>query len=258
MNWVETLFAGLDFPSWTIIALIYAFIGWFYESTIFSLCEQGKFMDRGVFIGPLCPIYCMVCTFSYDLFHNIENPWLMILLAGTVTSIVELITSITMEALFHKRYWDYSYFPLNLDGRISVVAGLFFGVALTVMVKFIHPGLSGLIKQIPDDVRLGICIALWVIFVIDMIWTTIGNMKLNKPIAAAYDKVIAWKQRRFDAINRWKCKVEKTAIIRGFKWVLEKGKAFNRKLVAAENKLKGKKTEEPQKEAVKDDKKKDE
>lgn len=247
MNWVETLFAGLDFPSWTIIALIYAFIGWFYESTIFSLCEQGKFMDRGVFIGPLCPIYCMVCTFSYDLFHTIENPWLMILLAGTVTSIVELITSITMEALFHKRYWDYSYFPLNLDGRISVVAGLFFGVALTVMVKFIHPGLSSLIKQIPDNIRLIICITLWSIFIIDMIWTTIGNMKLNKPIAAAYDRVIAWKQRRFDAINVWKNKVEKTAVIRGFKWVLEKGKAFNRKLVAAENKLKGKKPEETKK-----------
>ena len=45
---VEKLFAGLDFPAWTLVALVYAFIGWFYESTIFSLCEQGKFMDRGV------------------------------------------------------------------------------------------------------------------------------------------------------------------------------------------------------------------
>ena len=70
---VEKLFAGLDFPAWTLVALVYAFIGWFYESTIFSLCEQGKFMDRGVFIGPLCPIYCMVCTFSYDLFYPIEE-----------------------------------------------------------------------------------------------------------------------------------------------------------------------------------------
>lgn len=237
----EKLFAGLDFPAWTLAALVYAFIGWFYESTIFSLCEQGKFMDRGVFIGPLCPIYCMVCTFSYDLFYPIEEWWLLIILAGTVTSIVELITSITMETLFHKRYWDYSYFPLNLDGRISVVAGLFFGVALTIMVKWIHPGLSAVAKSIPYDVRLIACIVIWTIFVIDMIWTTIGNMKLNKPIAAAYDRVIAWKQRRFDAINRWKCKVEKTAVIRGFKWILNKGKAFNRKLVAVENKIKGKK-----------------
>jgi uncharacterized membrane protein len=148
-----------------------------------------------------------------------------------------------MEALFHKRYWDYSYFPLNLDGRISVVAGLFFGVALTVMVKWIHPALSSVAKSIPYDVRLIACIVIWGIFVIDMIWTTIGNMKLNKPIAAAYDRVIAWKQRRFDAINVWKSKVEKTAPIRAFKFILAKGKAFNRKLVSIENKIKGKKEE---------------
>ena len=207
-------------------------------------------MDRGVFIGPLCPIYCMVCTFSYDLFHPVEEWWLLIILAGTVTSIVELITSITMEALFHKRYWDYSYFPLNLDGRISVVAGLFFGVALTIMVKWIHPGLSALAKSIPYDIRHIACIVIWTIFIIDMIWTTIGNMKLNKPIAAAYDKVIAWKQRRFDAINVWKCKVEKTALIRAFKVILAKGKAMNRKIVAIENKIKGK-----DKEKKKEDKK---
>lgn len=245
---VEKLFAGLDFPAWTLVALVYAFIGWFYESTIFSLCEQGKFMDRGVFIGPLCPIYCMVCTFSYDLFHPIEEWWLLIILAGTVTSIVELITSITMEALFHKRYWDYSYFPLNLDGRISVVAGLFFGVALTVMVKWIHPGLSALAKSIPYNVRLIACIVIWTIFIIDMVWTTIGNMKLNKPIAAAYDRVIAWKQRRFDAINVWKSKVEKTALIRAFKFILAKGKAVNRKIVAIENKIKGKDKEKEKEE----------
>lgn len=250
---IEKLFAGLDFPAWTLVAFIYAFIGWFYESTIFSLCEQGKFMDRGVFIGPLCPIYCMVCTFSYDLFHPIQEWWLLIILAGTVTSIVELITSISMEALFHKRYWDYSYYPLNFDGRISVVAGLFFGIALMVMVKWVHPGLSAVAKSIPYNIRLIACIVLWCIFVIDMIWTTIGNMRLNKPIAAAYDKVIAWKQRRFDVLNVWKSKVEDTAPIRAFKWVLAKGKAINYKLVAAENTLKGKKNRSDNADVAADD-----
>ena len=244
MSTIEMIFAGLDFPGWTIVAVVYGFIGWFYESTIFSLGEQGKFMDRGAFIGPFCPIYAVVCTISYDLFSPIEEWWLIVILAGLITSAVELVTSIVMEALFHKRYWDYSYYPLNLDGRISVVAGAFFGFALMAVVKWIHPALRDLIMSIPDPVRLGICIGLWTIFILDMIWTTIGNMKLNKTLARGYDAVVAWKQRRFDAINRVKDACDKFAIVRGMKWLLAKGKAVNRKLVAAENKIKGKKPAE--------------
>ena len=244
MSTVEMIFAGLDFPAWTIAAVIYGFIGWFYESTLFSLGEQGKFMDRGAYIGPFCPIYAVVCTISYDLFSPIEEWWLIVILAGVATSAVELITSYGMEAAFGKRYWDYSYYPLNFDGRISVVAGAFFGFALMAMVKWVHPALRDLLLSIPEDVRLGICIGLWVIFVLDIIWTIIGNLRLNKKLAAGYDAVIAWKQRRFDAINRVKDACEKLAFFRFCKWCLAKGKAFNRKLVAAENRIKGKKTEE--------------
>ena len=238
---VQKIFAGLDFPAWTMVAVIYGFIGWFYESTIFSLGEQGKFMDRGAFIGPVCPIYAVVCTVSYDLFHPIQEWWLLILLAGAVTSAVELFTSIVMEALFHKRYWDYSNYPLNLDGRISVVAGAFFGVALMAVVKWIHPGLSGLILSVPQEVRFWICIAIWVIFGWDMIWTTIGNKRLNKKLAAGYDAVTAWKKRRFDRLNKKKESWEKFFLVKAVKAVLAKGKAINRRIVAAENKLKGKK-----------------
>ncbi|MCR4642195.1 MAG: putative ABC transporter permease [Lachnospiraceae bacterium] len=240
MTTVERIFAGLDFPGWTIVAVIYGFIGWFYESTVFSLGEQGKFMDRGAFIGPFCPIYAVVCTISYDLFAPIEEWWLIVILAGLATSAVELVTSIGMEALFHKRYWDYSYYPLNLDGRISVVAGAFFGFALMAVVKWIHPAFRDMILSIPADVRLGICIGLWTVFILDIIWTTIGNLKLNKALARGYDAVIAWKQRRFDAINRVKDACDKFRIVRGMKWLLAKGKAVNRKLVAAENRIKGK------------------
>ena len=241
MSTVLRIFAGLDFPGWTIVAVIYAFIGWFYESTIFSLGEQGKFMDRGAFLSPLCPIYAVVCTISFDLFSPIQEWWLLILLAGTATSLVELITSIGMEAIFHKRYWDYSYYPLNLDGRISVVAGLFFGVALAVMVKWIHPALSGLVWGFSDTTRLVLCIVIWTIFGTDLIWTFASGCAPKSGLARAHKAVEDWKQRGFDKLNEKKTVCDKWLIVRAGKALLAKGKAVNRKIVAAENKLKGKK-----------------
>ena len=37
--------AGMDFPTLTLVMLFYSVIGCVYESSIFSLGEQGKFMD---------------------------------------------------------------------------------------------------------------------------------------------------------------------------------------------------------------------
>ncbi|MBR3306049.1 MAG: putative ABC transporter permease [Lachnospiraceae bacterium] len=238
---VESFFAGLDFPGWTIAAVIYAFIGWFYESTIFSLCEQGKFMDRGAFLSPVCPIYAMVCTFSYDLFHPIEEWWLLVILAGTITSLVELLTSIGMEAIFHKRYWDYSYFPLNFDGRISVVAGAFFGFALMAMVKWIHPAMMGFVGGFSFTQRLAACLVIWAFFGTDLIWTFLSGFFPKSGLARAHKGVEDFKQRRFDKLNEKKTVMEKWLPVRGFIWGLNKGKAMNRKIVAVENRLKGKK-----------------
>ena len=39
------MIAGMDFPTLTLVMLFYSVIGWLYESSIFSLGEQGKFMD---------------------------------------------------------------------------------------------------------------------------------------------------------------------------------------------------------------------
>ena len=229
----------MDFPTLTLAMLFYSVLGWVYESSIFSLCEQGKFMDRGCYIGPLCPIYSVVSVLSLCLFSGFSW-WQILLLSGLATCIIEYITSVTFEALFHKRYWDYSYYPLNIDGRVSVVSGLFFGVALLFMIKVMHPLVIKVIELIPPQVRLVLCIMIWVVLLTDIIWTVIGNMTKNNPIKAAYDSVCAWKQRRFDRLNEWKDSKEDTLLIRGCKALLKKGKAVNRSFVDAENRFKEK------------------
>ena len=231
------MIAGMDFPTLTLVMLFYSVIGWLYESSIFSLGEQGKFMDRGCFIGPLCPIYSVVSVISICLFNDMEW-WKILLLSGLATCIVEYITSVTLEALFHKRYWDYSYYPLNIDGRVSIVSGLFFGIALLLMMKLLHPFITGVLENFSPEVRLVLCIITWVILGTDIIWTVIGNMTKGNAIKRAYDAVCAWKQRRFDSLNVWMAKKHDALLVRVCRNALNKGKAVNRKFVAMENRFK--------------------
>ncbi|MCR4586179.1 MAG: putative ABC transporter permease [Lachnospiraceae bacterium] len=231
--------AGMDFPTLTLVMLVYSVIGWVYESSIFSLGEQGKFMDRGCFLGPLCPIYSVVSVVSICLFGDMEA-WKILLLSGLATCVIEYITSVSLEALFHKRYWDYSYYPLNIDGRVSVVSGLFFGIALLLMMKILHPFITSVLAEFPPMPRLVLCILTWVILITDIIWTCIGNLTKNNPVKRAYDAVVAWKQRRFDALNKWMNGKKDTLLIRAARKLLHSGKAVNRKFVAAEQRFKKK------------------
>lgn len=49
------------------------------------------------------------------------------------------ITSWGLEKLFHAAWWDYSDFPLNLHGRISLFTSMGFGLAGLLVVHAIAP-----------------------------------------------------------------------------------------------------------------------
>ncbi len=231
-------FAGMDFATLSCVMVFYGFIGWVYESTIFSLGEQGKLMDRGMYIGPICPIYAMVSVISLQLFAGVNSPLKILLLSGLATCVVEYFTSVVFEKLFHKRYWDYSYYPLNIDGRVSVISGLFFGIALLIMMRVLHPMTLGVLERVPLPFRRWIAMAAWSLFFVDALWTVIGNTTKNNRVKEVYDEIIAWKQLQFDKANARCETLEDKRVVRAGKTVLNKGKEINRKCVDLENRIK--------------------
>ncbi len=224
----------MDWASLTLAMAFYGVIGWLFESSIFSLCEQGKFMDRGMFIFPWCPIYSVVMVVCTELFWGIERWWVVILLAGTVTSMFELIASILMELVFGKRFWDYSYYPLNLDGRISVVAGLFFGIAIWAATRFLQPLVAGLFFRIPDQKRVIAAMITWGIFFTDIGWVAVYRFKLNKTLCRGYESVKAWKMSIFDWMNVKKDIFSDLFVVRAAKKGMDAGRKINHGLVSAQ------------------------
>lgn len=220
-------FVGMTFPTLTIVMIFYAFIGWLYESTIFSLAEQGKFMNRGCFIGPYCPIYAVVPLLNLYLLQGIESPFRIFLLSALTCCMVEYVTSYALEKLFHARYWDYSYYPLNINGRISVISGAFFGVAILLMIKGLHPWTLSWVLLIPDRVRYYVSIVIWVVFLCDAAFTTISMCNLNRKCKEIYDAWDNYVDGKLDVLNNKKQALDKYRIVRKGKRLIVKVKGVN-------------------------------
>ena len=127
-------------------------------------------INSGFHTGPMCPIYgtgaLVMTVFLYNPFK--DKPLLVFLLGMVLCDIVEYITSVLMEVLFHARWWDYTYEFLNVKGRICLKHTLYWGIVAISFVKLIHPHVDGVIMNLDvKTVRL-MLIGIFVVFFIDV------------------------------------------------------------------------------------------
>ncbi len=156
--------------------LIYSFLGWIYE-TVFCTIKDGKWENRGFLYGPVVPIYgtgavaISVIVYFFAGQGIILSPWLVYVISVIGSAFLEYTTSWIMEKLFHALWWDYSHFPLNLHGRISLFTSLGFGAAGLLIVNVIGPFCEGLIDSIPAIIVELLSLCMLFIFAVDITLT---------------------------------------------------------------------------------------
>ena len=156
-------------PLYILSFFFYSAAGWFIESLYRSIGEK-RIINSGFLTGPMCPIYgtgaLVMTVFLYNPFK--DKPRLVFLLGMVLCDIVEYITSVLMEVLFHARWWDYTYEFLNVKGRICLKHTLYWGIVAISFVKLIHPHVDGVIMNLDvKTVRL-MLIGIFVVFFIDV------------------------------------------------------------------------------------------
>jgi uncharacterized membrane protein len=131
---------------------------------------EGKIVSRGFLIGPYCPIYglggLIITYLIQPYFHDSLALFIVTML---VASILEYTASYIMEKLFHTRWWDYSQFKFNINGRISLLASSVFGLFALVAVYFINPFYLHLLNQIPSNELNMLSAIIFIVFSIDFI-----------------------------------------------------------------------------------------
>ncbi|MFR0823579.1 MAG: putative ABC transporter permease [Clostridia bacterium] len=156
-----------DIEKYVLLFFIYAFLGWIME-VIGKLIQQKKFINRGFLIGPYCPIYGHGAILITILLSRYKaNPFILFFMAILICSILEYATSYFMEKIFHARWWDYSQYKFNINGRICLRTMIPFGILGCFIIYISNPLFLEIIEKIPQSILLVLCIFLVSIFIID-------------------------------------------------------------------------------------------
>lgn len=160
--------------------IVYAFLGWVCED-IYCGIGKRKFINRGFLYGPYCPIYGFgALLVIYPLLMVSKHPIVVFIFGMFLTSILEYITSFVMEKLFATRWWDYSTYPFNINGRICLQNSLLFGLMALVVVYGLHPIVSRFVERIPLGFLVIFLIMFTIFFVIDIVNTVIVLLRRKK------------------------------------------------------------------------------
>lgn len=174
--------------------LLYSFIGWFYESTICSQVKYRKFINRGYLKGPICPIYGAGAVCNFLLIGWIDNWLVMFVAAAVISGLVEYATSYAMEKMFQKRWWDYTRYRFNINGRVCLYGCIIFGAANVSILKLLHPWVMKVTAGIPDILLTKISVTLYILLLIDIIYTTLHMETVQKKVEKLGQKLQTRKE----------------------------------------------------------------
>ncbi|MDY3013706.1 MAG: hypothetical protein SOR61_00610 [Evtepia sp.] len=165
---------------WLLLFYFYCFCGWLWESCYVS-ARQHQWVNRGFLHGPLLPIYgtgaISILFVTLPVRDSIPLIFLLGMLAATL---LEWITGIIMEWLFHVRYWDYSTQPFNVGGYICLTSSLAWGAFSILLLRFLYPPAEFLLFRIPQFLLLPLAWGITVLFAVDMVQSFRAALDLRK------------------------------------------------------------------------------
>lgn len=202
-------FTMLPTRSYSLLSLIMiffmmSFVGWCWEVSI-HLVEDGVFVNRGVLHGPWLPIYGVGSLLVLILLKRFrEKPVLQFTLTVVVCGIVEYGTAWVLETKYGQKWWDYSGYFMNIDGRICAEGLLVFGLGGLAIVYLIAPLLDNLLKKVNRKALLLAAIMLISLFSFDQIYS-VKHPNTGAGISSGNTKQVAMKITESKAVpNRRK------------------------------------------------------
>lgn len=174
-----------SFSFYVLAFFTYCFIGWIYE-VIWEFAIGNGFVNRGFLFGPYLPIYGFGVLTLYFILRKLMKkkikilgivdiiPIIIYISILVIASTIEYFASYFMELIFSKRWWDYSYDILNLNGRISLRNSSLLAIGAFVLLYFVHPILDKYYSKLKPSLLKKISTILIAIMVIDLLITIYG------------------------------------------------------------------------------------
>jgi uncharacterized membrane protein len=160
------------------IFIIYWFLWWIVD-TFFHSLHSWKLKKWWIFLyWPFSMIYSIPLVLINYLLNTYNwNEYLFILVAAIWLTIWEYIWGVILEKLFNKKFWDYSDKKFNLNWKICLEMSIIWWILIFVFIKFLNPLINWLVIGIPISILEPMIILLYVLLVVDFIFSIKKNLK---------------------------------------------------------------------------------
>ncbi len=162
----------LPYKAAFLIFIMFSVVGWISEVLYVGIFHEHKFVNRGFLYGPLCPVYGFGGIVILLLPPFLYSTWIPLFFASMILcTIVEYFVSWFMEKMFHARWWDYSHYKFNINGRICLLNSVLFGFMGLGVIRFVYPQMLRLLNWLGDFVVMVSADVIGVILTIDIFLT---------------------------------------------------------------------------------------
>lgn len=151
----------------------FSFVGWLWEVSL-HLVSDGKFVNRGVMYGPWLPIYGGGCVLILVVLYRLrKKPVIELIGIVVLCGAVEYFTSYFLEITHNgMKWWDYSGYLLNLNGRICAEGLAVFAIGGMAVTYALAPIIDNTIRKVKLKILIPICAVLLSAFLIDNIYSS--------------------------------------------------------------------------------------
>ena len=176
---------------------IFSFIGWCWEVSI-HLVKDAAFVNRGTMLGPWLPIYGVGGVMIITLLKRFaKKPAVLFVATVVLCCIIEYAASWYIEKTLGLKYWDYSDYFLNINGRICLEGALIFAIGGLLFVYIAGPMLDNLLAKLNAAPKLIVAIILVMLFGTDFTYSHfhpnqgdgITDYGSNAPVVCRADEV---------------------------------------------------------------------
>ncbi len=163
-----------------LLYIAYSTLGWCGEMLYCSVPKGHLCEKRGFLNGFLCPIYGHgALLVLYCLHGGFRNPLLTFFFGAILTSVLEYFTSWIMEKLFHMRWWDYSHYKLQINGRVCLLNSTCFGLACVLLCHLVQPWLWAHITALGYAVSVPLASFIFGIYLMDTVLSVRSAFQLS-------------------------------------------------------------------------------
>lgn len=166
-----------SFCSYFLLFFLTCVIGWINEVLFEHILGNG-FINRGFLYGPYLPIYGFGALILISALKKIKvkqiylgkillTPLVVFICTVIITTSIEYISSYTLEIIFHRRWWDYSGYKGNVNGRICPMISILLGVGGMIFLYVLLPLFTKIINIIPKDVLKALTLVFGGLLLID-------------------------------------------------------------------------------------------